>query len=306
MWNRTLYTTMAIKKNFPQIKTLGPVVWGWCAYFYSAADGCTCGNDCKAHGSAPFLEWYLQQICKNTQNGAPLVDYLDVHFYPQASGINNDDDNPVDLQHRMSSTKSLYKSGYVDESWINQEIYLIPRMRDMISKNCPSVKFSITEYDFGSDDLASTAVVTAEALAIYGREGVDLACKWVAPKDGSRVETSYRLYTNFDGSGRNLIDGGVSVTGTSSNIDLATIFGIYSTTSKTLYVLMFNKEPGSGRVNVTGEIQGLPNSVTSATRYSFGKASQKVVARDNVPISNGKFSAVLSIFEATILAINLA
>ena len=39
----------AIKAADPTAKTLGPVVWGWCAYFYSAADGCApgaVGSDC--------------------------------------------------------------------------------------------------------------------------------------------------------------------------------------------------------------------------------------------------------------------
>jgi len=298
-------TSTALKKYNSNIKTLGPVVWGWCAYFWSAADGCSCGADCKKHNSVPLLEWYLQQNCANA-NGAQLpVDYLDIHYYPQASNVMNDDESPLTLQHRFRAAKSIYKTGYIDESWINTEINLIPRMKGIIQQRCASTKFSISEYSFGPDDLSSVAMATAEAMAIFGREGVDIACKWVAPDVGTKAEAAFKFYTNFDGMGTNLIDGAASIPGNTTNIDYATIYGIHIPSSNMLYVLMFNKEPGNGRIQVQVTVPGLPDSVNSAERFSFGKASTNIVARDKVTISNGKFSIVLSIFEATIIAIKL-
>jgi len=233
------------------------------------------------------------------------VDYLDVHFYPQASGVSSNDDSPATVQYRSRAGKSLYESGYTDESWINQQIYLIPRMKGIINKYCPKMKFSISEYSFGGDDLASAALATAEALAIFGREGVDMATKWTSPPVGARTESSFKFYTNYDNVNGNLIDYAFSVNGNSTKIDSATIYGIYSSSTNTLFVLLFNKDPGNGRVTVNGVISGIPSSVTTAARFSFGKASADVVARDSVPINNGKFSIVLSIFEATMLKIKL-
>ncbi len=48
----------------------------------------------------------------------------------------------------------------------------------------PGTKLAISEYNWGSDDGISGALAQAEALAIFGREGVDLATRWVAPADG--------------------------------------------------------------------------------------------------------------------------
>ncbi len=45
MRDRTWAYAAALKAADPAAKTLGPVVWGWCAYFYSAADGCSPGTD---------------------------------------------------------------------------------------------------------------------------------------------------------------------------------------------------------------------------------------------------------------------
>ena len=48
----------------------------------------------------------------------------------------------------------------------------------------PGTKLAITEYNWGNDDGISSALAQAEALAIFGREGVDLATRWVAPGGG--------------------------------------------------------------------------------------------------------------------------
>ncbi len=57
-------------------------------------------------------------------------------------------------------------------------------MKAWIAAHYPGTKLSISEYNWGSDDGISGALAQAEALAIFGREGVDLATRWVAPADG--------------------------------------------------------------------------------------------------------------------------
>jgi hypothetical protein len=60
--DRTYLYAPAIKAADPSAQTLGPVLWGWCAYFYSASDGCGAGADYRAHNNMPFVPWYLQQM----------------------------------------------------------------------------------------------------------------------------------------------------------------------------------------------------------------------------------------------------
>ena len=44
-------------------------------------------QDRLAHGNVPFVEWYLQQMrAYEQQHGARILDYLDLHYYPQAVG----------------------------------------------------------------------------------------------------------------------------------------------------------------------------------------------------------------------------
>lgn len=84
-------------------------------------------------------------------NGVLLVDYLDIHYYPQASGVYSNAEDSATVQRRFNAPKALYNSGYTDESWINQQINLIPRMKSIIAANCPSMKLAITEYSFGDE-----------------------------------------------------------------------------------------------------------------------------------------------------------
>src|SRR5262249_36484162 len=93
MRDRTIAYAAAVKASDPTAATLGPASWGWTAYFWSALDWAPGGSwwnnpqDRLAHGNVAFLEWYLQQLrAYEQQHGARILDYLDLHYYPQASG----------------------------------------------------------------------------------------------------------------------------------------------------------------------------------------------------------------------------
>ena len=207
LWSKTVAVGAAIKAQDAGAKVLGPAVWGWCAYFFSGADGCSPGADRAAHGGEDFLPWYLDQAkAWEAAHGRRLLDYLDVHYYPQASGValTSDESNATSAL-RLRTLKSLYDPSYVDESWIGtavgQAVYLIPRMKAWIAAHYPGTRLAISEYNWGSDDGISGALAQAEALAIFGREGVDLATRWVAPADFSKTEDAFLLYLNYDGAG---------------------------------------------------------------------------------------------------------
>lgn len=224
IWSRTQAWAAAMKALDSNIMLLGPVVWGWCAYFYSAADGCTPGADYAANG--PFLEWYLQQIESYRQtHGVRLVDYLDIHYYPQADGVAlSDDESEAAAARRLRSTRSLYDPAYTDESWIGQPVRLIPRMRQMIDSHAPGTRLAITEYNWGNDGGISSALAQVEVLAIFGREGVDMACRWVAPEPGTPVEDAFRVFLDYDGNG-NMVAGD-SVRAVSSDVDRVGAYAI--------------------------------------------------------------------------------
>ncbi len=196
----------AVKAQHPRAVVQGPVVSGWTAYWYSALDRGTdrfaTHADRRAHGDEPFLKWWLGQVGRrDAARGSRLLDLLDVHYYPQAERVFSDAADPRTQALRIRSTRSLFDSGYRDESWIGEPVMLIPRLKQWISERYPGTGIAITEYNWGGENDASGAVALAAVLGIFGREGVDLATYWTFPEPQSPAGAAFRLYRNFDGRG---------------------------------------------------------------------------------------------------------
>lgn len=254
VWDYTKAYGAAIKEADPNGQIFGPVVWGWCAYFYSAADGCSSGPDREAHGGKPFLEWYMEQVRSyEQQHGVRLIDYLDIHYYPTESGVAiSEDESKAVSARRLKSLKALYDPSFRDpSSWISEPVKLIPRMKEMLERTAPGTKLAITEYNFGNGRGISSGLAQAEALAIFGREGVDLATRWGQPLAGTPVEDAFKLYLDYDGKGSQIR--GDSVQALSSNVDMVGSYAIRGEDGK-LYILLFNKDtaPKSTSVSVSG------------------------------------------------------
>jgi hypothetical protein len=240
-WQFTRDYAAAIKAQDPNAQVFGPAEWGWCGYFFSAADGCAAGADAAAHGNEALLDWYLDQISQyQTAHGVKLLDYLDLHYYPQSSGVAiSDDESAATSALRLRSLKSLYDPTYVDESWIGQVVQLIPRMHTWVNTHLPGTKLAISEYNWGNDTGLSSALAQAEALAIFGREGLDLASRWVAPAPNTPVEDAFLLYLDYDGAGSQV--GGDSVQAVSGNVDQVGSYAVLGPANQ-LFLLLFNKD----------------------------------------------------------------
>lgn len=254
IWNKTVAYASAIKQQEPDALVTGPVTWGYCDLFTSADDAargnCLDGTDRQNHGALPFVAWYLQQVCSyQAQNGIRLVDYLDLHYYPQGNNVSlSDADDPTTAGLRLRSLKELYDPTWVSESWIadlgdtDANHYdkpdLIPRVRAWIAQYCPGTRLAVTEYNWGNDNTVSGSVAQAEALAIFAREGVDLATRWVAPAASTQAEKAFAIFLNYDGAGGRVQ--GDSVGATSANVDQIGAYAFHGGTHT--FVLLTNKD----------------------------------------------------------------
>jgi hypothetical protein len=85
-------------------------------------------------------------------------------------------------------------------------------MRAWVRENYPGTRLGISEYNLGlgvSADRRVQNVIQADALGIFGREGVDLATFW--PDGGSPVPAAaFRMFRNYDGKHHGFGDHGVS------------------------------------------------------------------------------------------------
>jgi hypothetical protein len=307
VWTRGRDLAQRIKQQEPGAQIFGPVTWGYPDLFTSAADAedCNClsGPDRQAHGGKPFVKWYLEQVCAyQQQTSVRLVDYLDLHYYPQGDGIV--DFSSSNLGHsesaavsarRLRSLKELYDPGYVSESWIadlgDDPLYhyskpgLIPRAKAWIAESCPGTRLAISEYNWGPDRGTSGGLAQAEALAIFAREGVDAAMRWVAPEPGSFAEDAFKLYLNYDGAFSRV--SGDSVRATASNPDTVSAYAVHRSGDK-LFLLLFNKSTGARdvTVNISTPLSGTWNA------WRFGNNQHLAVAGSGSASASMQFSGL--------------
>jgi hypothetical protein len=201
---------LAIKQADPAGLVAGPCTWGWTDLNFSAADAgpdrYATHADRRAHGDEPFLAWYLAAMhAASRESGRRLLDLVDVHFYPQGQadgqGVYGGSSHSKAMRAlRLRSTRGLWDPDYRDESWINEPVRLIPRVRAWVEAKYPGTKLCLGEYSWGGDDDPSGAVAQAELLGIFARERLDHAYYWAGLKGVQRF--AFLLYRNPDGSSR--------------------------------------------------------------------------------------------------------
>ncbi len=306
----------ALKAADPSAKTLGPVVMGWTYYWHGSWDGqrqdWATPDDRDAHGGTPFAPWYLQQMAAyEQQHGVRLLDYLDLHFYPQ-NGVDLRDAGDANLQAlRLRSTRALWDPTYVDESWIAQAgpdggiVRLIPRMREWVAQNYPGTKLAITEYNWGALDHINGALAQADILGIFGRESLDLATLFDTPygDGGNFTPTSpaafaFRMYRNYDGQHSKF--GDVSVQATSSNQEKLSIYAAERSSDNAITLLVINKTGSS----VQAQVSISPPVVRNAQVFRYSPANLAAIQRlpDQPLISTG-FSAAFPANSITLFVV---
>ncbi len=292
MRDRTYEYAAAIKATDPTAKTLGPVEWGWTGYFYSALDAAPGGAwwnnplDRLAHGNVPFVEWYLQQLrAYEQQHGTRILDYLDLHYYPQANDVALQPAGDANTQAlRLRSTRSLWDPTYTDESWIAQPVYLIPRMHTWADTDYPGTKIAVTEYNWGALEHINGALAQADVLGIFGRESLDLATLWDPPTASQPGAFAFRIYRNYDGAGR--IFGDLSVRAASTDQSQLAIYAAQRSGDNALTVLVINKTTGALATNIS--LAGfLPATNAQVYRYAAANLSAIVHLPDQAVTSTG-------------------
>ena len=267
-----------IKAADPTAKTLGPALWGWPAYFYSALDQAGGGSwwetrpDRKAHGDMPFVAWYLQQMqAYEQQHGVRILDYLDLHFYPQAENVSlKTAGNAATQALRLRSTRALWDATYVDESWIGEAVRLIPQMKEWVTANYPGTKLAITEYNWGGLEHINGALAQADVLGIFGREGLDLATLWELPTATQPGAFAFRMYRNYDGAGHAF--GETSLQATSEDQAKLAIYAAQRDSDGHLTAIIINKT-GSDLVSSVSLRNFSATTTAKVFRYSSANLS---------------------------------
>ena len=173
-----------VKSVDPHALVLGPEEWGWNGYFYSGYDQQWSGqhNDYNPADyptgkptavliTALALE-QLHITRRRMANDYSIISLFTV-IRRKAMWADTDTDSATELL-RNQSTRLFWDPNYVDPSWIDSVIDLIPRMTNWVATNYPGTKIGITEYNWGGETSMNGATAQADILGIFGRLGVDL------------------------------------------------------------------------------------------------------------------------------------
>ena len=138
------------------------------------------------------------------------------------------------------STRVFWDTNYVDPSWIDSVIALIPRMRSWVTTNYPGTKIGITEYDWSAEADMNGATAQADILGIFGSQGLDLATRWTCPGTNSPVYNSFKMYRNYDGNKSTF--GDTSILTVVPNPDSLSAFGAVRTSDGAMTLMVINKD----------------------------------------------------------------
>jgi Glycoside hydrolase family 44 len=245
--NRVVDFATKIKAVDSTALVVGPEEWGWSGYFYSGYDqqygslhGWSVLPDRNNHGGADYLTWLLGQLKQaSTAAGQRLLDVFTVHYYPQGGEFSDDVSSAMQLR-RNRSTRSLWDPAYVDETWINDRVQLIPRLKTWVSTSYPGTLVGITEYNWGAENHINGATTQADVFGIFGREGLDMGARWTTPAASTPTYKAMKMYRNYDGNKSAF--GETSVAASTPNPDTVSAFAALRSVDGALTVMVINKQ----------------------------------------------------------------
>jgi hypothetical protein len=295
-----------IKSVDPSASVVGPEEWGWDGYRYSGYDqqygslhNYSSFPDRASHGNMDYVPYLLSQMRQyEIANGKRLLDIFSLHFYPQGGEFSNDTSTAMQ-QRRNRSTRALWDPNYVDETWINTQVQLIPRMKSWVNSYYPGTPTAITEYNWGAESHINGATTQADIYGIFGREGVDMATRWTTPDPSTPTYKAMKLYRNYDGNKSSF--GDTSVLASTANPDNLSAFAATRTSDGALTVMVISKVLSGATpvtVNLANFIAGGPAQVWQLTSANAITHPANVAASTSITLSVPAQSVTLLVIPA--------
>ncbi len=262
--NKLIDYASKIKSVDPSALVVGPEEWGWSGYILSGYDqqygslhGWSFMPDRSNHGGSDYLPWLLDQLRQNNNvTGKRLLDIFTVHYYPQGGEFSDDVSSAMQLR-RNRSTRSLWDPNYVEESWINDRVQLVPRLKSWIDTYYSGTLTGVTEYNWGAENHINGATAQADILGIFGREGLDVAARWTTPDASTPTYKAMKMYRNYDGNKSTFGDTSVAATG--PNPDNVSVFAAERLADGALTIIAISKYL-SGNTPASFNIANFPHN----------------------------------------------
>jgi hypothetical protein len=260
-----------IKNRVPGAKVVGYGGYGWHGFdtLQDAPDAATKGR---------FIPYYLDQMrIAEAQHGHRIVDYMDIHWYPEAQGdgqrITGDCITDGCVTARVQAPRSLWDATYTETSWITQwstlgPINLLGRMKQDIADQYPGTLLAINEWNYGAASHISGGIATADVLGILGREGVGMANNWPLSTGSEFLHGAFQVFGNYDMNGSGF--GDTSIESSTNDVATSSVYGAYDAANPDrVTIVAINK---SNSVKSAGIRVAHPKNFKSAQVYVLSTA----------------------------------
>ncbi|MBS1537017.1 MAG: T9SS type A sorting domain-containing protein [Bacteroidetes bacterium] len=300
---RTIELATSIKKIDNSALVVGGTCYGFGEFidFQDAPD---------KNISLAGLDSYISALLDYTKKasviaGKQLVDVLDLHWYPEATGrtksgvdgricqsdfTDNIDDGIVEA--RIQAPRSLWDSTYKESSWITKYveiskpyISLIPKMLKRIAQYNPTMKLGICETDYGGTSHISGGLALVDVLGIYGKYGVFMSMYWGDIR--GFTASGYKLFTNYDGKNGKFPE--LSCFSNTEDIENSSIYSALEPTNKNLHLIVINKnlkQSKEAQIEITDivnyEVDGIYR--LEGNQSSIVKKDNKLITTDGSKI----------------------
>jgi hypothetical protein len=281
---KSIELSTVVKELDPNADIFGPALWGYLAYKQLGdSDTSDEWETIKASGNYDwFIDYYLDEMKKaSDEAGYRLLDYLDIHYYAQATSTTED---------ILQGPRTLWDSTFVENSWLGEpwfagDLPYFDHIYDAIDTYFPDTKLAISEYNFGAGDEIAGAVVEADALGVFATNEVGLATLWDTSSGALYPYSAINLYTNYDGEGSafgdTLIDD-VNVTDYTKSTAYASVHSDDDTLAD---VIITNKDLSSDENADITLVNS--NEYKSAIVYGIVDGSSDIVVLDKPDLTNG-------------------
>jgi hypothetical protein len=243
----------------------------------------------------PYILDQLHQY--EVTNGQRLLDIFTVHYYPQGGEFSNDVSTAMQLK-RNRSTRSLWDPTYKDESWINDYVQLVPRLKNWVNTYYPGLQTGLTEYNWGAENHINGATTQADILGILGREGLDLATRWTTPGSTTPTYKAIKMYRNYDGYGSAF--GDLNVSASIPNPDDLSAFASLRSADGALTIMVINKNLSSANTVTANLANFAGNGVAQVWQLT---AANSIMHLSDIGYSGSSFSTTVPAQSITLFVV---
>jgi len=202
LFSKSVNLASTVKTMDATANVFGPELYGFTDYydlqFATDAGDYTGGNW--------LVDYYLKAMKHASDSeGKRLLDVFTVHWYTAVGNVGDANDTTMATSvARMQSTRTLWDSSYVEDSWITSSGFggylpIVPRIQNSIDTYYPDTKIGITEYDYGGHNHISGGIAQVDAMGIFGNLNMAYASIW--PEVTGYLVPAFEIYRNYNGAG---------------------------------------------------------------------------------------------------------